>query len=65
MYIHTYRYTYSCVYIYMFTNMYTYIYIYMHIYVLWTCPYWYATLASVRGTETTIWLFLFLGPMLT
>ena len=31
---------------------------------LWRRPYRYATLASVRGTEITIWQFQYLGPML-
>jgi len=31
---------------------------------LWRRPDWYATLASARGTETTIWLFPYPGPML-
>ena len=31
---------------------------------LWRRPDWYATLASVRSIEITIWLFPYLGPML-
>jgi len=55
-----YLYIYVCIH----TYIYIYIYIYIYMYILWRRPYRYTSLAWVWGTEITIWLFSYLGPML-